>query len=151
MFVRRTVLDLRELIKAAADAGARIVAGPLYCPVGYLPGRRRTVDEWNRAVDGYRSIASTLEENDVTLAIEPLNRFETFFLNTAADAAALCDEVGHPNVGILFDTFMCILARTTAEYPAAGTSNGTAFSRRCGNCTMMAGLLLRALALTLAT
>jgi D-psicose/D-tagatose/L-ribulose 3-epimerase len=102
---RRTVLHLRDLIKAAADAGARIVAGPLYCPVGYLPGRRRTLDEWNWAVDGYRSIASTLAENNVTLAIEPLNRFETFFLNTAADAAALCDEVGHPKVGILFDTF----------------------------------------------
>ncbi len=41
----------------------------------------------------------------MTLAIELLNRFETYFLNTAADAAALCDQVGHPNVGILFDTF----------------------------------------------
>jgi D-psicose/D-tagatose/L-ribulose 3-epimerase len=40
---RRTVSHLRDLIKAAADAGARIVAGPLYCPVGYLPGRRRTM------------------------------------------------------------------------------------------------------------
>jgi D-psicose/D-tagatose/L-ribulose 3-epimerase len=56
-------------------------------------------------VEGYQSVISTLEENHVTLAIEPLNRFETFFLNTAADAAALCDEVGHPNVGVLFDTF----------------------------------------------
>ena len=41
----------------------------------------------------------------VTLAIEPLNRFETYFLNTAADAAALCAEVNHPHIGILFDTF----------------------------------------------
>jgi len=38
-------------------------------------------------------------------AIEPLNRFETSFLNTAGDAASLCDQVGHPNAGILFDTF----------------------------------------------
>jgi len=102
---RKTMLHLRDAIKAAADAGAKIIAGPLYCPVGYLPGRRRTVDEWNWAVEGYQSVISTLEENHVTLAIEPLNRFETFFLNTAADAAALCDEVGHPNVGVLFDTF----------------------------------------------
>jgi D-psicose/D-tagatose/L-ribulose 3-epimerase len=101
----KTKLHFRDTIKAAADAGARIVAGPLYSPVGYLPGRRRTVDEWNWAVEGYQSVTSTLEENNVTLAIEPLNRFETYFLNTAADAAALCDEVGHPNVGILFDTF----------------------------------------------
>jgi len=41
----------------------------------------------------------------MTLGIEPLNRFETYFLNTAADAAALAQEIHHPNVGILFDTF----------------------------------------------
>ena len=41
----------------------------------------------------------------MTLAIEPLNRFETYFLNTAADACALCDAVGDPRVGVLLDTF----------------------------------------------
>ena len=41
----------------------------------------------------------------MTIALEPLNRFETYFLNTAADAVKLCDEIDHPNVGILFDTF----------------------------------------------
>jgi D-psicose/D-tagatose/L-ribulose 3-epimerase len=41
----------------------------------------------------------------MTIAIEPLNRFETFFLNTAADAVRFCAEVGRPEVGILFDTF----------------------------------------------
>ena len=102
---RQTVQHLRESILAASEAGASIVAGPLYCPVGYLPGRRRTRDEWKRAVEGYRQIADDLARNNVILAIEPLNRFETFFLNTAADAAALCDEIAHPNVGILFDTF----------------------------------------------
>jgi D-psicose/D-tagatose/L-ribulose 3-epimerase len=85
--------------------GARILAGPLYCPVGYLPGRRRTSEEWNRAVEGWRALADTLVTNGVTMAIEPLNRFETYFLNTAADAAALCDQVNHPSVGVLFDTF----------------------------------------------
>jgi D-psicose/D-tagatose/L-ribulose 3-epimerase len=101
----KTRTHMKAVIGAAAEVGARIVAGPVYCPVGYLPGRRRTADEWNRAVEGYRSLADDLAANDVTLAIEPLNRFETYFLNTAADAAALCDAVGHPNVGVLFDTF----------------------------------------------
>ncbi len=39
------------------------------------------------------------------LALEPLNRFETYFLNTAADARQLVDEVGGGFVGILLDTF----------------------------------------------
>jgi D-psicose/D-tagatose/L-ribulose 3-epimerase len=46
-----------------------------------------------------------LARHGVTAAIEPLNRFETYFLNTAVDAVALCDQIHHPNVGILFDTF----------------------------------------------
>jgi D-psicose/D-tagatose/L-ribulose 3-epimerase len=96
---------LRDAIKVAADVGARIIAGPLYSPVGYKPGRRRTEDEWKRAIESYQLVGETLQANDVTLAIEPLNRFETFFLNTSADAAALCDAVGVSRVGVSFDTF----------------------------------------------
>jgi D-psicose/D-tagatose/L-ribulose 3-epimerase len=96
---------MHDAIKAGADAGARLIAGPLYCPVGYLPGRRRTADEWKRAVESYQSLGDTLVRHGITIAIEPLNRFETYFLNTAADTAALAEEIGHPNVGVLFDTF----------------------------------------------
>jgi D-psicose/D-tagatose/L-ribulose 3-epimerase len=102
---RRTCQHLRDVVEAAAEVGARIVAGPIYSPVGYLPGRRRTCNEWDWAVEGHQSLGDVLVANDVTLAIEPLNRFETYFLNTAADAAALAEQIGHPNIGILFDTF----------------------------------------------
>ena len=34
--------------------GAGLIGGPLYSPVGYLPGRRRTADEWKRAVECYQ-------------------------------------------------------------------------------------------------
>lgn len=102
---RRTRTHLEDTVKAAAEVGAKIIAGPLYSPVGYLPGRRRTADEWNWAVECYQSLGPVLERHGVTVALEPLNRFETYFLNTAADAVALCDAIGHPNVGILFDTF----------------------------------------------
>ena len=102
---RKTVQHVRDTVQAGAESGAKIIAGPLYCPVGYLPGRRRTADEWKWAVEGYQSLGDTLASHGVTVAIEPLNRFETFFLNTAADAARLCSEIDHPNVGVLFDTF----------------------------------------------
>jgi len=102
---RRTRLHLRDMVEVAAEAGARIIAGPIYSPVGYFSGRWRTVDEWKWAVEGHQSLGDVLAANNVTLAIEPLNRFETYFLNTAADAVALVEQIGHPNIGILFDTF----------------------------------------------
>jgi D-psicose/D-tagatose/L-ribulose 3-epimerase len=101
---RRSIAHLADVVKTAADTGARLVAGPLYSPVGYRPGRRRD-SEWRHVVDAYHQLGATLAANDVTIAIEPLNRFETHFLNTAEDAVGLCAEIDHPNVGILYDTF----------------------------------------------
>lgn len=101
----RTVQHYRRCIETAREMGGSLIAGPLYSPVGYLPGRRRTEEEWKRAVGCFQQLCPALDEHGVTLAIEPLNRYETYFLNTAADAARLCSEVGHDRVGILFDTY----------------------------------------------
>ncbi len=102
---QQSLNNVRDIIHVVADLGADIVAGPLYTPVGELPGRRRTADEWKRAIDAYQQLTPTLEADGVTLAIEPLNRFETYFLNTMDDGVALCEAVNHPRVGLLFDTF----------------------------------------------
>jgi D-psicose/D-tagatose/L-ribulose 3-epimerase len=102
---RNTRQHIEDAIKAAASAGSKLLAGPLYSPVGYFSGARRTPDEWNRAVEELSALGETLGANDVTLAIEPLNRFETYFLNTAADGAALCEQINHPRIGLLIDTF----------------------------------------------
>lgn len=99
----------REWIESAvgvtAEMGGTVLAGPLYTPVGDLPGRRRTPAEWERAVEKYQALGHAIRAMGVRLAIEPLNRFETYFLNTAADARRLCEEVGCESVGVLFDTF----------------------------------------------
>ncbi len=104
--LRGSTIDfLRRAIDCAAALGAEVLAGPFCAPVGFLPGRRREAGEWSRAVDGLQQLGPALDAAGVDLAVEPLNRFETFFLNTCADSAALCGEVGHPRVGVLFDTF----------------------------------------------
>jgi D-psicose/D-tagatose/L-ribulose 3-epimerase len=92
-------------IEAAAELGSKVFMGPFCSPVGLLVGRRRNEDEWKRAVEGMQSLEETLEACDVTLMMEPLNRFETYFLNTMADGRKLCEEVGHDRIAILFDTF----------------------------------------------
>ena len=101
----RAVEHLTKAIQFAAEAGGEVLAGPLYSPVGFFTGTRRTADEWSRAVEGWQRLGEIAATEKMTIAIEPLNRFETFFLNTAADAARFCTEVGRPEVGILFDTF----------------------------------------------
>lgn len=101
----RAVAFLRDAIAWAAELGANMVVGPFCSAVGYLPGRRRTSDEWQRCIENLQSLGPALDDAAVTLAVEPLNRFETFFLNTCEDARKLCDAVNHPRIGVLFDTF----------------------------------------------
>jgi D-psicose/D-tagatose/L-ribulose 3-epimerase len=101
----RGVEFLKRCIDRTADLGARLICGPIYAGLGVMTGRRRTEDEWNWAVAGLRVAAEHAGRQDVTLSLEPLNRFETYFLNTLEDAARLVRDVGAPNVKIHFDTF----------------------------------------------
>ena len=101
----RTIEHWKTVIRTAAEAGADQIAGPTHSPVGYLPGRRRTQDEWKWGVEFHQALHDDLEDAGVTMAVEPLNRFETYFLNTAGDAVRFVKEIGSERIGILLDTF----------------------------------------------
>jgi len=102
---RKARAHVEECIKLAADAGSQILVGPMYSPVGSFSRKRRTADEWKRGVESWQALAPIARQNRMVIAVEPLNRFETYFLNTIADTAKFCDEVGDENVGLLADTF----------------------------------------------
>jgi D-psicose/D-tagatose/L-ribulose 3-epimerase len=102
---RRAREHVAACIHAARDLGSTQLAGPMYTPVGFLTGGRRTDEEWRWAVDSWQHLARAAEAAGVDIALEPLNRFETYFLNLAEDAARFCRDVGSPRVGILLDTF----------------------------------------------
>jgi D-psicose/D-tagatose/L-ribulose 3-epimerase len=101
----RSLRHLKQCVEMTACLGAKLLGGPLYAPIGYFTGRRRTADEWQWAIEAFQSLGETLDACDVTLSIEPVNRSETFFLRTAKEALALCEAVGHPRVGVTVDTF----------------------------------------------
>ena len=64
-----------------------------------------TTDEWQRGVESMRAVAEHASGTDVVLALEFLNRFEIYLLNTAADTVRFVEEIGLPNCGVLYDTF----------------------------------------------
>lgn len=96
---------LKHCIERTADLGGKLICGPLYASLGVMTGARRTRDEWNWAVEGIAAAAAHARSLGITLFLEPLNRFETYFLNTLEDAARLVHEIGATNVRVHFDTF----------------------------------------------
>ena len=121
--VRKTsVQHLVRCIETASALGAKLLGGPLYAPIGYLPEHRPTKDEWSWAVDAFQSVCDVLDSCDVTISIEPVNRSETFFVRTAREASSLCDAIGHPRFGVTIDTFHANIEER--DIPEALTSIG---------------------------
>ena len=94
-----------RVLDVSREIGVDCVAGPIYSPVGHLVGRGPTQTEWKHAVACLKKLGSHAEKVDIKVAVEPLNRFETYFLNICDDALRLVNEVDSSHVGILYDTF----------------------------------------------
>jgi len=94
---RQTAKDyIRKCIEITAKLGGDTLIGPVYSVVGKLVGRSRTDEEWDLCVRGLKEVAEFAEQHKVTVVIEPINRFETYFVNTAADLVSLVKDVDSP-------------------------------------------------------
>jgi len=103
---RKAALDhLTWAIECSVAAGAKLLAGPYYQPLGQFTGVGPTEDEKSRAADVHRQAAETAARAGVVMAVESLNRFECYFLNTLTDAADHVRRVDHPNLGLMYDSF----------------------------------------------
>lgn len=103
---------LNYAIETAASLGANIVGGPLTGNPLVFAGRPpQPVDETERlarktrCVDALTKVASTASEHSVTLAVEPLNRFESDVLCTTQQGLELLDAIDQPSVKLMLDTF----------------------------------------------
>jgi D-psicose/D-tagatose/L-ribulose 3-epimerase len=96
---------LKTIVRQSAILGADILCGPFHQALGVFSGTGPTEEEFKRAADVHREAANEAQRQGVCLAIEFLNRFECYFLNTSAAAAAYVRRVAHPNFKAMFDTF----------------------------------------------
>jgi D-psicose/D-tagatose/L-ribulose 3-epimerase len=104
--VRQKALDRHKwAIEMTAIMGGENLCGPYHSPLGVFSGTGPTEDERKRAADVLRQSAEVAQGHKVMLAIEYLNRFECYFLTTAAQARALVEAVNHPHFRTMYDTF----------------------------------------------
>ena len=98
---------IRTLIDMAAACRSPYVSGPMYASVGRA--RQATLEEKREqtayAVENLKRMADYAAKRNVALALEPLNRFETDFMNTVEQGLELLHQVGFDNAGFLLDTF----------------------------------------------
>ena len=96
---------LKWVIDCCEALGAEVLCSPYYHPLGTFTGVPPTAEEKARGAEVHREVADYAAKAGVVLAIECLNRFECYFLNTIDDGAAYAKQVNHPNFGVMYDAF----------------------------------------------
>lgn len=102
---KKAVEQHRWAIEMTAIMGGEHLAGPFHSPLAVFSDEPPTEDEKKRCVEVMQQSAEIAKQHEVMLNIEYLNRFECYFLTTAAQAKDLVQRVNHPNFRTMYDTF----------------------------------------------
>ncbi len=104
---QNAITYIREVLDAMVILNCPVMVGPLYSTVGRA--EQTPKDEyqrqWDIVVKHLKSLGSYAESLGRKLALEPLNRYETDFINTCDQALELINAVDSPAVGMLLDTY----------------------------------------------
>lgn len=105
---QKTATDyVKGLIDQAAIMGRASIIGPIYSVVGLIGPHddAEKKQQFDLVVKNLKPVAKYAEQKGVKLCIEPLNRFETDFLNTCEQGLKLVKAIGSKAVGLHLDTF----------------------------------------------
>jgi D-psicose/D-tagatose/L-ribulose 3-epimerase len=130
---------LRQLIEMMPTLGSHTLIGPLYSATGRaeMVSAQERRQQWRTVVKNLREVCAAAEDQGVQIAMEPLNRFETDFLNTVEQGLAMIADVDDPALKLLLDTFHMNIeekdvpaairraGRHIAHIHACGTDRGT--------------------------
>jgi D-psicose/D-tagatose/L-ribulose 3-epimerase len=104
--VRKAAIGyLDKVLDRCAAFDCQILCGPIHSAIGHFSGQGPTDEEFRLGVDTMRQVAERAQAHGIRLGIEYLNRFEIYFLTTAADTARFVRAVNHPNLKMMYDSF----------------------------------------------
>ena len=97
---------IKDSVDFANEVGAKIII-IVPSPVGrtLMPSGMDMETLTNNAIQNIRDAADYAQMHGVILAIEAINRYETYFINTLNKALLLCKKINHPAVGLMADLF----------------------------------------------
>jgi len=96
---------LKACVRAAGEIGSQSFSGVIYSQHVKQTIKRPTEDAWKWSAENLREAAKLAQELDLPVGLEPVNRYETYLVNTCDQALKLKDMIGEPNVKVHLDTY----------------------------------------------
>lgn len=98
---------IEQSFELCALLGVDFLAGPMYSAVGKarMVSEEQRKIEWELAVTNLGTVCEMANSFGQSIALEPLNRFESDLINTAEDVMRLVRDINHKNAKVILDGF----------------------------------------------
>ena len=101
--IRRMAVErIKDQIVFASHFNAIVIIGLIR---GIIEENIDRVDAENWTIDSLKECTKFAKKYNIRLTLEPVNRYESNFINTLEEGIEFIKRVGAPNLGILADTF----------------------------------------------
>jgi len=119
------VAHLDRVMECGQAFGCEILCGPIHSAIGVFSGNGPTEDEFKAGVETLQKAGEKAQERGIKLAVEYLNRFENYFLTTAAQTSRFVQAVNHPYVRMMYDSFHANIEEKNQAAAIASCKNET--------------------------
>jgi len=99
------IKHLKKCIDICNQLESDCLGGVLYAPWGQYMTREEGRANIEKSLENLNKIGEYAKEKGVVLALEMLNRYESYFINTVEDGKQYLKKINHPNIKLHFDTF----------------------------------------------
>ena len=96
---------IKNAIDKTSDLETNFLGGVLHGGIGVFSGNPLSETEKNTIVEVWSSVADYAKEKGVNIAVEPINRYESYVCNTAENVLELIEKTRKDNLFLHLDTF----------------------------------------------
>lgn len=99
------ICHLKKCIDICSELETDCLGGVLYAPWGQYMTRDKAKENIETSLENLSKIGDYAKEKGIVLALEMLNRYESYFINTVEDGKNYLKQINNNNIKLHFDTF----------------------------------------------
>src|SRR3970040_807208 len=99
---------ITKAIDKVGEMNGDFLGGVLHSAIGTFTGKQCTADEKLIVRQVFTELAAYAKKQNVTLGIEPINRYESYVFTAAHEVLQMIEEISTNNIGLQLDTFSLI-------------------------------------------
>lgn len=96
---------IKKALNKVAEMDGDFLGGVLHSAIGTFTGNPCTANEKLIVEQVLQEVTTYASMQNITIAIEPINRYESYVYTSAAEVLQTIKNIGNPNLGLHLDTF----------------------------------------------